>query len=1095
MPSQVSESSQANELLSKTRELPCGKLTVTSVALPCGGAEVIFKASTIEDTAGLTLHWAVGTKDAPGDWTLAPEGARPTGSTVFADGKACRSPLGADGVLKISFSAADIGVKAGGAVDEVDDSDEEEDVVEDAADDEDEGVVPLQQVLGIMVRSVDGREDDWLHAADGAGDLIAPLCAPPPPPPPGKGGVTLARKAAADEGAGGMNLFRRFCMVNDAFSAAVAMDGPDGAAVLLAWLRLSANRVLPWYEGHNYQGKDMAHVQKALASSMAVAAASGGEKGLCCRLALAVLPRGGGDGDAIRMGILNLMRSNGIKEGHRPGIEDAFIAQWHQKLHSNTTRDDIAIGEAYLHFLHGPGNWDDFWWHLWEHNKLTKEDLAAMKAGWRTNGITGPANHMPHLIPAFQHLLWIIKITHSGADLDDATTMARGKIGDDVQWDVDDLLRNRDEWWVPGKIVSIRQRMEPCWRHPESRAPDETRSVLLLDVALESFFRTKLEGMDLRTMSRDDRASVLEIALDGGVIAAESQELGAGLASWKRLLHDSGSLERWSPEWALAADAALEYIALAVSHVLDRLGKLVQTPADMFGKAVKADKSRTVNFGEEVVRGHALFPVSAILSSLQPEVRSLAGLSPWQVISLGQSPAGKVVVRSLSDMQGEDVSAEGVAQIVLSSEVGGLEDVPRGVVAVLTKTPIDLLSHIAIRARNTGVMLASCADAGKWAELEAFADSFAKLSFDATSGAVIASEATASDASLPGTKSSAAKTAASEVSLVKPKPSTAWTILPSEYDSTSVGGKAMSLAKLGDETKTLGDLVSVPLSYALPFGSFEKALKLDVEGGAVLSERLSLLAGADKKDPKATRKALKAVRKAVMGINIPADLKTEMGDVGSSVTGSEVGEGEETAVKSVWASKWTSRAYLSRQAVGISESDLYMGVLCMKLVAAEYAFVLHTADPISGSSDVVFGEVVVGLGETLVGNSPGRAMSFSASKSTPSDFKIHSLPSKIHGHFAPDGGTMIARSDSNGEDLEDFAGAGLYDSVCAKPTKLLHVAYAGEKLMWDSAFRADLVKTLVDVAKSVEQVANAAQDIEGCIVGDRVYLVQSRAQI
>lgn len=36
------------------------------------------------------------------------------------------------------------------------------------------------------------------------------------------------------------------------------------------------------------------------------------------RMALAGLPRGGGDGDAIRLGILNVMRENGIREGHRP---------------------------------------------------------------------------------------------------------------------------------------------------------------------------------------------------------------------------------------------------------------------------------------------------------------------------------------------------------------------------------------------------------------------------------------------------------------------------------------------------------------------------------------------------------------------------------------------------------------------------------------------------------------------------------------------------------------------------------------------------------------------------------------------------------
>ena len=27
-----------------------------------------------------------------------------------------------------------------------------------------------------------------------------------------------------------------------------------------------------------------------------------------------------------------------------------------------------------------------------------------------------------------------------------------------------DMLSNRNEWWVPGKLVDIRQRLEPYWR-------------------------------------------------------------------------------------------------------------------------------------------------------------------------------------------------------------------------------------------------------------------------------------------------------------------------------------------------------------------------------------------------------------------------------------------------------------------------------------------------------------------------------------------------------------------------------------------------------------------------------------------------------
>ena len=81
------------------------------------------------------------------------------------------------------------------------------------------------------------------------------------------------------------------------------------------------------YAGGNYQGKDMCHMQKVLSSRFAQAAGGDGLKAHVARMALAVLPRGGGEGDAIRMTILDLLRNNGIKEGHRPGIECPFLAQ------------------------------------------------------------------------------------------------------------------------------------------------------------------------------------------------------------------------------------------------------------------------------------------------------------------------------------------------------------------------------------------------------------------------------------------------------------------------------------------------------------------------------------------------------------------------------------------------------------------------------------------------------------------------------------------------------------------------------------------------------------------------------------------------
>eukprot|EP00913_Durusdinium_trenchii_P029190 g27365.t1 len=94
------------------------------------------------------------------------------------------------------------------------------------------------------------------------------------------------------------------------------------------------------------------------------------------RLAVKAVPRGSsGGGDAIRHGILNIMRTHGIKEGHRPGIECKFIEQWHQKLHTNSAPDDIAI--CYLAYL-SSGNVDEMYRVMWECGKLTREDLGKM---------------------------------------------------------------------------------------------------------------------------------------------------------------------------------------------------------------------------------------------------------------------------------------------------------------------------------------------------------------------------------------------------------------------------------------------------------------------------------------------------------------------------------------------------------------------------------------------------------------------------------------------------------------------------------------------------------------------------------------------
>lgn len=250
---------------------------------------------------------------------------------------------------------------------------------------------------------------------------------------------------------------------------------------------------------------------------------------------------------------------------------------------------------------------------------------------------------------------------------------------------------------------------------------------------------------------------------------------------------------------------------------------------------------------------------------------------------------------------------------------------------------------------------------------------------------------------------------------------------------------------------------------------------------------------------------LKEARKLVATqLQAPEELVKELSGVaaaagipgaGSWQPGSSEWIGVWRAICSVWSSKWNDRAWLSRKATGVEEHELYMSVLLQQVVPGEYAFVLHTANPLTGARGETFGEVVPGLGEVLVGNYPGRALSFVDSHGAPTP-KLMSLPSKRVALYAPLGGTLIARSDTNGEDLEAFAGAGLYDSVPVVPLDEVLLDAANQPLFWDHALRGQLIDSIVDAGQAIEAAFDGVpQDVEGVWQGGQLTVVQARPQV
>jgi alpha-glucan,water dikinase len=331
------------------------------------------------------------------------------------------------------------------------------------------------------------------------------------------------------------------------------------------------------------------------------------------------------------------------------------------------------------------------------------------------------------------------------------------------------------------------------------------------------------------------------------------------------------------------------------------------------------------------------------------------------------------------------------------------------------------------------------------------------------------------------------------------------------FTAEVVGGKSRNLNGL--RGVPLPEGVKLPASAALTFGAFNAALSdavnapLKVQIDQLLSELAS--APADEPVREGTLSTLRAaVRRLVAPPALLDSLRAAMAAEGIPFPGERGAPGswDEAwlSITGVWASKWNVRAATACRKAALIHDDLSMAVLVQQVVQPRYAFVLHTTNPVSGDASEIYGELVCGLGETLVGAYPGRALSFTAPKQPGAGAgatagagaaTLRGYPSKASGLFLRQP-TLIFRSDSNGEDLEGFAGAGLYDSITMHAPVEEPIDYAADALLSDEPFRATLLQRIAAAGAATEVALGAPQDIEGVVTpeGD-IYIVQTRPQV
>ena len=889
------------------------------------------------------------------------------------------------------------------------------------------------------------------------------------PPGAAAAGNALADEIIQAEGHGSWTLMHRFDLAFNLLDRARG-DG-DGMAWLFVWLRFSAIRQLTWQRRYNTKPRELAHAQDRLTQKLAALYQTERAHRSLLRLMLTTVGRGG-EGQRIRDEILQIMHRHHIKE-----VSGHFLEEWHQKLHNNTTPDDVVICAAYLEFLRSNGNQDRFYGVLHE-GGVSRERLESFERPIRSR--PDFVGHLKDaLIHDFEQFLRILKSAHSGTDFETACQAARGRLDGHEQGLLDWIGGHRFD--APAGLVTLAQRITEVRRRLANRLAGEAnpRELLYLDLALEQELRAAVERNLHHALPGDSLADLIGLTLENLGLSDGDAEMGAGARHWSRLLGQP----RLGAEWSLHAKAVADRIGGALGRWTDGLCARLQPKAEYLGRGFGAEPWSITLFSEEVVRGSSLgFALSMLLARLGPALRHAAGLGAWQIISPGQGVGRLAAVETLASVQ-RQVFTEPV--VLVTEEVDGNEEIPSGVVAVLTSRATDIVSHVAVRARNARVLFAACDDPAILEQARALRGQRVCVDLNAAGEVRVAAEPATGKAKAGGFGQGAThpRPAAHRPVLARRR-FTRYALAMDEFNEQSVGGKSCQLAALRGR---LPEDVTLPASAAIPFGVFEHVLALSLN--REVKARYDTLR-AQVEDGHA--EALAALRESVLALAAPEELKTALREAMARASLAWPADWEKAwvGIRRVWASKWNDRACLSRQKLEIPHDDLRMAVLIQEVAAADYAFVIHTVNPLSGNRAELLAEVVLGLGETLVGNYPGRALAFVCPKPGGPP-RLLGFPSKSEALY---GGGLIFRSDSNGEDLAGFAGAGLYDSVLLDAPRQVLVDYAQEPLVWDAAFRTNLLSGIARLGVAIERACGAAQDIEGAVVQGRFCVVQARPQ-
>ena len=861
---------------------------------------------------------------------------------------------------------------------------------------------------------------------------------------------------------------------------------------IVIWLRYSYQRQLDWQRNYNTRPRELSNSMDRLSMIVTNKYANSISKeqkyknlnhsqASLIKYTLSLLGKGTGNGQAIRDEILVIMHKH-----HIPENNSHFYEQWHQKLHNNTTPDDIVICEALLAFLYS-GNIEDYRNTL-KRGGVTKERMASYE-----RKIIAEPWHNRDYISDFERYLKILKSVHASTDLIQTYDQCKYIIGNNGK--LDEIIRFKDDQNVINQIRRVAEGRECLQGIIKNHMNDcgKLRDVLFFELSLEVYMRQLVEKVIHIKLNYQQYIDEISLVLRNIKISYPNySEFNICLDDWFNVVEKFKNENNFSKEAMLKVKSVVSRLNRLLSNVIDFYNQNFEGRAKYFGKECGVDNYASSMFAEELMRGSIFFALSMLLKKIEPTIRQNAQLGDWLIISRGKENQvkGKMIhVPNLHDVQFTKYPEK---TVILTENVSGNEEVPINcscLIIIKSENYPDILAHVSVRARNLNVPFAVCFNEDKANNIMKLLNK--KVAVNLENQEVLIKETTMGDKN--NNQKDEEEEEIKKVQVLKTGDKYKKIYLElSEFDKNIVGAKSNNTKKLFGSVPGC-DWLKYPESFAIPFNVHEYFMSLDENKSIAeeIEEYIEKIKMAIKKD--LISDLLTKCKNLTMKLKFVENSETKQLKDRLIKFGIKPNEFDLAfkAIKSVWASKFNERAYIATSKVGITINDIRMAVLCQKIIPAEYAYVIHTKNPSTNNEDEVFAEVCIGMGEALVGAYEGQSLSFAYSKKNKS-YDIKSFPNNS---IALKNSGFIFRSDSNTEDLEGFSGAGLFDSVPMIEDHEVEVNYHKDKIFCDGGFRDHLIRRIAELGVGVEKMYGMPQDIEGVYYDNNFYIVQTRPQV